>query len=260
MPPKRKADAVSGHVDSADSLQLPPITPDILQFRVDTGNMGKFGGQRGSLTRCAQKLGALQRAQQEQENNKDDDEDATRSASVATAKQELARELQVFELEMTKMILQQQQRDKQVQSNTEILETRQAEISELQQTVSASAKQAHHALSQRSALAEYEALAKLILEKHPVGQDELQQQIANIQQQSQALDEEMRSTAEATQVRSAQFSLLIQYMNDLKRSLNEDDKEDKNPSGKRKESGDDAMDVDDGDLYGDLSNAKRKEG
>ena len=38
----------------------PPIISETLQYRLATGNIGKNGGQRGSLTRCAQKFGTLQ--------------------------------------------------------------------------------------------------------------------------------------------------------------------------------------------------------
>ena len=69
--------------------------------------------------------------------------------------------------------------------------------------------------------------------------------------------------AETKKLRTAQFSLLIQYMNDLKGSLKEEEIEQK-PSAKasKKKAKENAMDVDeeDGDLYGDLSNAKRKQG
>ena len=260
MPPKRKADALTtdsagndeGESDSAP-LAPPPITPDVLQFRITTGNMGKFGGQRGSLTRCAQKLGALQQAQQRS------DDDETTTTSVATAKQDLAKELQLFELEMTKLIMQQQQRDRQVQLNAKALEQQEAEITELQEKVSESAKRARHVMSQRNAMAEYEALAKLILEQHPATQDQLKQQIADVEKQSLQLDAQLKTVAETKKVRTAQFSLLIQYMNDLKRSLKEDEN-DKDKKPKAKSDKDDAMDVDDGDLYVDLSSAKRKQG
>ena len=216
----------------------PPITQELLQFRLDTGNMGKMGGQRASLTKCAQTLGA--------------------------GKFQDLNELQLFELEMTKLMLGQQQRQHQVNINAQNLQNAQDKISALQKSVLESAKEANHILSQRHATQEYEALSKLILEKHPVSQEELQKEIAEIKAQSTNLDQEINNTQATQEVCSAQFSLLIQYMNDLKRSLKED-KTDKKQSptnqGKQPSDGDDAMDIDnDTDLYRDLSSAKRKEG
>jgi hypothetical protein len=74
---------------------------------------------------------------------------------------------------------------------------------------------------------------------------------------------ELSKTNKAMQLRGAQFQLLFQYMNDLKRSLQEE--EGKKTSGKRKRPTDndntdhDAMDMGD-ELYGDLSNSQRKDG
>jgi hypothetical protein len=253
MPPKKPPTAAAAAAAAA-SLKPPPIGTDILQFRLDTGNMGKLGGQRASLTKCAQALGICIKATSAVGNDR---------SALQTSKQELKRELHLFELEMTKLLLLQQQREKQVQVNAKILKEREVKITHLQQTVQESSKQAHHALSQQHARQEYDAIAKLILEQHPISQQNLMQKIGDIKQQSQQVDVELSKTNKAMQLRGAQFQLLFQYMNDLKRSLQEE--EGKKTSGKRKRPTDndntdhDAMDMGD-ELYGDLSNSQRKDG
>lgn len=207
----------------------------MLQFRLDTGNLLAGGGQRASLTRCAQKYGAYQMNLQASQPNPED---------IETAKDNLQRELQLFELEMTKLILWEKGLERQVQKNQGVIQRREQEMTTLQQAVTESTAAANHSVQTRNCQSEYEALARLINDKHSTPQEELRSKIESIQTEQTRVDQEIAETEETLKVREAQFQLLIQYMLDLKRTLKEDE------DGK---GGDQAtaMEVDES-LYGDL--------
>jgi hypothetical protein len=217
------------------SVFPPPITPEMLQFRLDTGNMLKIGGQRGSLTRCVQKYETY-RAKCLANDNHD-------------AKDDLQRELQLFEVELTKQILWEKGLERQVQKNKQKISTRDEEIVTLQHKVKESSTKANQFLETQNCLSEYEALAKLINDTHPTSQQDLNLKLSVIQEERAKVDQEIEEADQILKVRQAQFQLLIQYMLDLKRSIKEDADDDK--AAENSEHQTVAMEVDD-NLYGDL--------
>ncbi|KAG7357124.1 hypothetical protein IV203_001812 [Nitzschia inconspicua] len=231
-------DASSNHTANEQSFP-PPITTEMLQFRLDTGNMLKSGGQRASLTRCAEKYGTYQTTLQATDPNPE---------AIETAKDDLQRELQLFELEMIKLILWEKGLERQIQKNQERILQREQDIATLQKTVTESSADAHHYLQTQTCLSEYETLAKLINDNHATSQEELQSKINSIQTERTTVDRQIIETEQTLRVREAQFQLLMQYMLDLKRSLKEDE-EDK-AEGKQGNLMT-AMEVDES-LYGDL--------
>jgi chromosome segregation ATPase len=233
--------AISENATEEPTAFPPPITNAMLQFRLDTGSMLMSGGQRASLTRCAQKFGTYQATLQAQQPNPED---------IESAKDDLNRELELFELEMVKLILYEKGLERQVQENQERIAQRQNEIATLQETVKESSEYANQHLKTQNCLSEYEALAKLIHDKHPTSQEELQSKIRAVEKERSQVDLEIAETEETLKVREAQFQLLIQYMLDLKGSLKQDEEE--NVTGKEG-AGDQAvsMEVDDS-LYEDL--------
>jgi hypothetical protein len=150
------------------SVFPPPITPDMLQFRLDTGNMLKIGGQRGSLTRCVQKYETYRARRFAKESKAQDSHDA---------KVDLQQEVQLFEVELTKMILWEKGLERQVQQNKQKISKQDEEIVILQQQVKDSTIKANLFLDTQNCLSEYEALAKLINDTHPTSQEELQSKI-----------------------------------------------------------------------------------
>jgi chromosome segregation ATPase len=191
----------------------PPITTETLQYRLDTGNIGKQGGQRSSLTRCAQKFGTLQFHLLT--SNPD-------AEVIESSKGDLVRELELFELEMSKLILWQQQLERQVRVNKDEQQKREQELASLSQQVGQSSRQARMALDTQRCFAEYEALAKLINDSHPTSTDELQHQIDEMKAEVATVEAETNAKNKVLKVREAQYQLLIQYMMDLKRSVDDD--------------------------------------
>lgn len=239
----------------------PPLVPEVLQYRLDTGNIGKSGGQRGSLTRCAQKYGTFQ---SKLLNDKD-------AEAIESSKGELVQELQLFQLELVKLDLQQQILVAQVEENKAAHTEREARIQEEKTQVQEIQAKAQQAQATRNCWLEYEALAKLAQEKCSQPRRKLEQQIEQVKKELQALEEQQKSADEVLHVRESQFQLLLQYMLDLKRSLtDEEEQQPALPTKKRKKEEDEegaveeqdesaAMDVDGEEeeeeeegLYGDL--------
>jgi hypothetical protein len=239
----------------------PPLVPEVLQYRLDTGNIGKSGGQRGSLTRCAQKYGTFQSKLLH-------DKDAK---AIESSKGELVQELKLFQLELVKLDLRQQILAAQVEENKTTEAEREARIQEEKSKVQEIQASAQRAQETRNCWLEYEALAKLAQEKCSQPRRKLEQQIGLVEKELQDLQKQQESVNEVLHVRESQFQLLLQYMLDLKRSLNdeEEDEVEQQPASstkKQKKNEDEegaieeqdegaAMEVDgeeDEGLYGDL--------
>lgn len=209
----------------------PLLVTETLQYRLVTGNISKLGGQKGSLTRCVQKFGTLQSElksnNDSNKKNEDDNDNAneeSESSSVQATKQELAHELELYRLEMTKLILLQQNLQSQVELNQQAKDDREAEIEQLSQQVQESQDQASQWQETRKCYLDYESLAKLVNE-NPHPSRKLKEQIAQIKHDIGEYQKQEASTDQVLKVRESQFQLLVQYMLDLKRSLEEGDQD-----------------------------------
>lgn len=210
----------------------PVITTETLQYRLDTQNFGKTGGQRSSLTRCAQKYGSF----------KAELSSTTPDAqAIEKIKGELVREVELCDLELTKLILWQQNLERQAQRNERIAAEREETIQTMKEKVNESRIVSNKSMEQRNCLSEYESLARVINESHPTSSAILQTQIDEMKTEIATLEKESAEKDEIIKVREAQYQLLIQYMTDLKQSLKEDEQDSEGPQ---------PMDID--NLYGDL--------
>jgi hypothetical protein len=242
--------------DTAPSFP-PPLVADTLQYRLDTGNIGKNGGQKGSLTRCAQKFGTFQ---SKLSTTKDTEE-------IETAKTSLVQELELYQLDMTKLWLLQKNLELELEDGKQKEKRTTAQLQEEQSSVNESQALAKQAEETKNCHLEYEALAKLASQNLSQPRRMLEQQIRDAKEELQELQEQTKETDSILKVRESQFQLLIQYMMDLKRILKEDESEQQQRPAKRgKQNQDDeegaakdpkaggvAMDVDEEDgLYGDL--------
>jgi hypothetical protein len=197
----------------------PPLIPSTIQARLDTGNIGKGGGQKGSLMRCAQKYGALQ--SKVLRGGSSDDADA-----VSQAKEDLEKELSFYQLEVSKLCLMQKTLLQQVEQNQEKEEERLAEIASLTDQVQKVETEASATLETRKCCQEYEALAKLANDKfQSLSRADLEQQIQESRKELERLHEEETTTDHLLKTRAAQFQLLMQYMLDLKESINDKEEE-----------------------------------
>jgi len=196
----------------------PPLVTETLQYRLETGNIAKQGGQRGSLTRCAQKFGVFQA------NLLATEPDAE---AIESSKQDVVQDLESFKLELYKLLLLQRNLHTQVELNQKAQEGREAEIEKWSKEVLTSQSEASHALETKSCFMEYEALAKLTNENHPQSSRALNGQLAKVQKEIEELESEKAVTDHLIKVRESQFQLLIQYMMDLKRSLNDSEEQEK---------------------------------
>ena len=209
----------------------PLIATETLQYRLDTQNFGKTGGQRSSLTRCAQKYGSFRAELSSKTPN---------AEGIEKSKNDLVREVELCDLELTKLILWQQNLERQAQRNETIETEREETIQAMKEKVNESRILSNKAMEQRNCMSEYESLARVINENHPTSSTILQTQIDDIRTEIATLEKASAEKDEIIKVREAQYQLLIQYMNDLKQSLKEDEQEEEPQP----------MDID--NLYGDL--------
>mmetsp|Transcript_56082 Transcript_56082/g.60695 ORF Transcript_56082/g.60695 Transcript_56082/m.60695 type:complete len:244 (-) Transcript_56082:101-832(-) len=226
---------------------VPLITTETLQYRIDTQNFGKSGGQRGSLTRCAQKYGSFQSELLSLPSSNDND----KGNNIGILKLDLVREVELFNLEITKLILWSNNLETQIKRNKVIQSKKGKKIIDMQNQVEESSIRTNTSLRRRNCIMEYESLAKVINDKHPISSTELKKQIDEIKLEISLLEDETIAKDEMLKVRGSQYQLLIQYMLDLKQSMKEDDDENDGvgvDNNKPK-----PMEVDDDDdLYGDL--------
>jgi len=230
---------------------VPLITTETLQYRIDTQNFGKSGGQRGSLTRCAQKYGSFQSellsSPSSAPNNADNNDN-----NIGKIKLDLVREVELFNLEITKLILWSNNLETQIKRNKVIQSKRDKEIIDMKNQVVESSVRTNTSLRRRNCIMEYESLAKVINDKHPISSTELKKQIDEIKLEISMLEDETVAKDEKLKVRGSQYQLLIQYMLDLKQSIKEDDDENDGDGVDNNKPKSMEVDEDDDDLYGDL--------
>ena len=151
---------------SADQPFPPPLNHDTLQYRLDTGNIGKVGGQRGSLTRCAQKFGTFQSKLLPKPASAAIGDDAKTDASEAdqahpaaiieTTKNDLSLELELYRIEATKLLLSSQNMSNEVVELSHEYDQTQSLIEQEQQLVIQLQEQVSHALERKNCHLEYE--------------------------------------------------------------------------------------------------------
>ena len=105
-------------------FSMPPLVSETLQYRLDTGIIGKNGGQRGSLTRCAQKFGTYQSklllaSTAAMEEDDDNNSKQSQQNQLEVAQQDLIQDLNWYQLDWNKLVLQQQQFQAQRTNNSQ---------------------------------------------------------------------------------------------------------------------------------------------
>lgn len=203
--PAVKRKAPDDAEDSTTTITPTVITNEILQTRLLAG-LGIKGGARGSLTRCVARLGDVQHAAAE---------------SQEEAADALQRELEHQQIEMTKLLLTLQRNQMElrvVQKETEACR-KQAESERT--VVEEKRTELQQQLEVTACEREYDALAKLCANRHPTSRRVLQQQLGAVTKQCQQTKVELQTSKAQVQVRQAQFQLLMQCILDLKQSLTE---------------------------------------
>lgn len=236
----------------------PPLVSDTLQYRLLTGNIAKQGGQRGSITRCAQKYGLFQSQLSATEPD---------AATIEKSKDDLGQDLRLYQIELTKLVLLQRNLEKQVQENLVAEEERKERLETLAREVQICQQEANHSQETRSCFLEYEALAKLANEKHSHSSRQLQGKIEKVNSEITHYQEEEAVTDQLLKIRESQFHVLMQYMLDLKRTITDTEEQESSVRRSRQKFGEkseeprivdeiekaDAMETDeDAKLYQDL--------
>lgn len=203
--------------ESSPSQFPPPFSSETFRHRILTGTMIPSGGQKGSLTRCVQKFVLLN---QSGSNNDEREEEEDKKL------QSLKQELQLYQMELTRLVLLQQNLEKEIQENDTVSKKEiQQQIKELSDQVETTSAEADRARQVESCFLEYEALAKLANSKNQSSSRQLRNEIEKIQQQILEYEQQEKKLDQILKIRQSQFQLLIQHMHDLKRSLDDTEEE-----------------------------------
>lgn len=246
---KRKIEEQSPQEEEKNVDFPPPFATDVLHHRMQTGIMVQSGGQKGSLTRCVQKF-----ALYAQEG----------SNSSSKARDELLQDLKLYQLDLTRRVLLQQNLEKERNENEKNALNLKQEIADLTTQVKESFQKAESAKQVQSCFMEYEALAKLANSNSTTSSRQLRSEIQKVKQEIAEYEQEEAKLDKTLYVRSSQFQALIQCMLDMKRSLEDKQLEEdiekhvkKTKEAKDNEEEDSKpaatdMQVDEDDLYGDI--------
>jgi len=251
--------------EDTTTSSIPLITTDTLQYRLDTQNFGKTGGQRGSLTRCAQKYGSFRVALSSAAAITHDNNSTNDAAEfIEQSKDELVREVHLLDLETTRLIVWQRNLERQAERNRSAEAERAAQILRAAQQIGGARHLASESLERRNCLLEYESLARVIHEHHPTPSGELLHHIDGLRSELSSLRDEIAGRDERLRVREAQYVSLIQSVMDLKQTLKEDDEDEASAAAAATQHGNGTNDrysrgndrprpmEEDDDLYGDL--------
>ena len=243
MTKKRKIDDASS---STSTTTFPPsFSSETLKYRLLTGTMLQSGGQKGSLTRCVQKFALLEQQKKQLQksdgdvtnnnnnnNNNDDDDNNNNGNDVPPSKnkrggtEELKQELQLYQMELTRLVLLQQTLEKEIQENDNTnINLLQGQIQELADQVQQRSDEADRAKQVQSCFLEYEALARLANSNNQSSSRKLRNEIEQVQNEIREYEKEDEKVDQILKVRTSQFQLLIQHMHDLKRYLFEVEEE-----------------------------------
>jgi hypothetical protein len=175
----------------------------VLLHRLDAG-LAISGGARGSLTRCAVQL-------------------LTGGDAAAAARTDL----QLQQIEMTKLLLMVQRNDAEIrlleaEADAEKVNPTGSSIGDKVQ-VEGTVQDLRDELAMlkqvQVCLEEYEALAKLIVGRHTISEHKLQQELHEIRAAHESAREALRVAKATCRIRSSQFHLLQHCLQDLKSSL-----------------------------------------
>lgn len=205
-----------GRSSAAGGAAASGVSDASLEHRLSLGATSKAGA-RGSLTRCAVRLGELvehERAETSAATAEDDDD----GGSVRDA---VVRELRLFQVELAKLHATARRAEAEVKLAERGLEDardRRSSLSARVRDLDGESKVASRAQSCRE---EYEILAKLVLSRHAVPSHELRKRIVDVDTKLKQAERELRRKSHEVHVRQSQFQLLMSCVSDLKQSLDE---------------------------------------
>jgi chromosome segregation ATPase len=209
----------------------PPLDNEVLRKRLLQG-VGAGTAARGSLSKCALKY----RDFVTRYSAPGDDADA-----VEATKQELVRELNLYQVEMSKVGLSVQAANADAALMDTEREAVAAQMAAVQQDIDALRKAHPEAKQVRRNLEEYEALAKMANTRP--SRRILEVKKAKIDAEWKQVEASVQSNREEKALREKQFHLFMQSLFDLKESLAED--VEKKEEAEQGEDDDDSDDDDD---------------
>jgi hypothetical protein len=187
------------------------LTNSLLQHRLSVG-LGIAGGARGSLQKCAVQLAAAA--------SKSASQDETAPTTLPSL---LLTDLSLQQIEMTKLILQVQRNEQELQRFQQEADTENAmDVSGANNSNIELRQQLLRQQQVKVCLDEYEATAALTVSQHVASEHSLRLEYENLERQhAEALRDLERATA-ACHIRASQFHLLQQCIQDMKQPIDSD--------------------------------------
>mmetsp|Transcript_38242 Transcript_38242/g.104146 ORF Transcript_38242/g.104146 Transcript_38242/m.104146 type:complete len:246 (-) Transcript_38242:742-1479(-) len=174
------------------------------------------------------------------------DDGAALSTDAQEAANNAIRELQLCSLEVDKAEMVAQTCDRQLSQYTDLAKGVQEQIAASEASIEALSQELKQAKTVRQHKEEYEALAKVV-NRHSAKsqtrqvQEETQARLASLEEEAQALEEQVKA-------RNQQFALLMQTIQDLQRTMGEENE--------RPEGGEGAAEEEEGDEEGEEGEAR----
>jgi chromosome segregation ATPase len=222
----------SSYNDSGGAFtSAPPLDNAVLRQRLLQG-VGAGTAARGSLSKCALKYRDFVARYQDAAGDAD---------AVESTKQDLVRELNLYQVEMTKVGLSVQAANADAAQIDKEREAVAAQIAAAQKDIDALRKAHPEAKQVRRNLEEYEALAKMANTRP--SRLTLERKKAKIDAELKEVEESVQTNREEKALREKQFHLFMQSLFDLKESLAED--VEKKEEAEQGEDDDDDSDDDD---------------
>jgi Tho complex subunit 7 len=199
-------------VDSLDVSSGSLLDQDILRQRLEQG-VGAGNAARGSLSKCANKYREFLARYKTAE-----DADA-----IETAKQDLVRELHLFQIDMKKSALAVMAVQNDARTlDSDIMET-ELQIEAVQREIELARNELPGAKQTRRNIEEYEALAKMASTRP--SRCSLERQVAQANSELKVMEELILKNKELKSMREKQFHLLMQSIFDLKESIKDEENE-----------------------------------
>lgn len=221
--------------DTGSFTSAPPLDNEILQKRLLQG-VGAGTAARGSLSKCALKYHDFLSHYRSEAQDAD---------AIEAAKQELVRELQLYEVEMTKVGLSVQAANADAVRLDEERDSVQAQIDAVQAEIATIRKEHPEAKQVRRNLEEYEALAKMANTRP--SRRVLEEKKAKVDSALKEVEESVQNNRDEKALREKQFHLFMQSLFDLKESLAEDTERKEEKEAAKGEEGEEDED-DDGEV------------
>jgi len=198
----------------------PPVDPETLRQRILTKEGQSLIAARGSLSKCALQFREFAQQSIIAATNIDGDRQVDNLTSLKSVKEDLARELQLHNLEMQKLALGAKAAESELAYYASLADGTQSSISKCRNEIDSLKTTLTHEKRVLKNRQEYESLAKMAVFRP--SSRLTKQQLERIRAEIKEIRTKEHKAEKELEVKEKQFQLLMQSIYDLKSSLEED--------------------------------------